>query len=496
MIKESTKEKFRRWRDNTEAFALEVFGFVADAWQKEAFAAWDSHDRIAIRIALQACTGPGKTAVLAICGWQALLTRGGKNRHPNGYAVSITGDNLRDNLWKELSVLYQKAPLLQRLFEVRSEEIVSREYPKTWWLRARKFAQKADPEAQGRTLSGLHAPFIFYLIDEGGDMPPALLRTAEQGLGKGEEWGKILIAGNPTSLEGALYHASVVRAAHFTVIRITGDPDDPKRSPRIDKEGARELINTYGRDNPWVMATILGLFPPSSLNALFAADDLREAMTRGIREDDYDFMQKRLGIDVARFGDDKTVIFPRQGKRAFNPIEMRNAKTHEIAARVIAAKENWHSEMEFIDDTGGWAAGVTDACELGNVTLTPVNFSSTQTNDPRYFNRRSEMYFAAAQWVKDYGVLPNIPRLIPQLTAVKYFYNKGKFQIIEKEQIKKDLGGVSPDDADALVLTFAIPELPAEMEDVPGLPAHMMDKIRSGSGAGRTAVQDWDPYNQ
>lgn len=187
------------------------------------------------------------------------------------------------------------------------------------------------------------------------------------------------------------------------------------------------------------------------------------------------------------------MIYPRQGLRAFKKIEMRGAKTHEIAARVISAKHKWHSEMEFIDDTGGWGAGVTDACELGGVVLTPVNFSSN-ANDPRYFNRRAEIYFGLAEWMKT-AVLPPDPALIPQLVAVRYFYHKGKFQVIEKEQIKKDLGGMSPDDADALALTFAIPELPAEMENVPGLPDHVMEQVRAGSGAGREAVKDWDPYN-
>src|SRR5690606_33976175 len=129
------------------------------------------------------------------------------------------------------------------------------------------FAKKADVEAQGRTLSGLHAKSIFYLLDESGDMPTALLRSAEQGLSNCE-WGRIAQAGNPTSHDGVLYLAVSVQSHLWTVIRITGDPDDPKRSPRIDLEWAKEQIQLYGRDNPWVMAFILGQFPPGSLQSL------------------------------------------------------------------------------------------------------------------------------------------------------------------------------------------------------------------------------------
>jgi hypothetical protein len=122
---------------------------------------------------------------------------------------------------------------------------------------------------------------------------------------------------------------------------------------------------TYGRDNPWVQAYILGVFPTGTLNTLLSPDQVRDAMDRHARPEDYQFAQKRIGIDVARFGDDATVLFPRQGIVARNPVELRGAKSHEIAARVILGKQNFGSEVEFIDDTGGWASGVIDACELG-----------------------------------------------------------------------------------------------------------------------------------
>jgi len=86
--------------------------------------------------------------------------------------------------------------------------------------------------------------------------------------------------------------------------------------------------------------------------------DVDKAMRRKVTESDYDYAQRRLGVDVARFGDDMTVIFPRQGLVAFQPVEMRNAKSDEVGARVLLAKNRWRSEMEFIDDTGGYGSGV------------------------------------------------------------------------------------------------------------------------------------------
>src|SRR5574338_1652203 len=104
-------------------------------------------------------------------------------------------------------------------------------------------------------------------------------------------------------------------------IRITGYPDDHNRSPRIDIDWAREQIKLYGRDNPWVMAYILGKFPPSSINTLLGPDEVAESIGRHLTEDKYGFAQKRIGVDVSRFGDDRTIIFPRQGLSAFTPVE-------------------------------------------------------------------------------------------------------------------------------------------------------------------------------
>lgn len=480
-------DRIRGWLAKPVTFVRDNFGIEPDAWQVDALNAFVSKDPKTQRIAMQACAGPGKSAVLAWCAWLFLSCYASKGRHPQGFAMSVNGDNLRDGLWKELAVWRGRSDFLQREFEWTQTRIFHREHAATWWLSARRYPKSADAEAQGRTLSGLHSPFIAYFVDESGDIPPSVLRSAEQGLSTGPEFGKIMQAGNPTSHEGMLYFSVDNQSDIWTVIRITGDPEDSKRSPRIDIEWARKQIQMYGRENPWVMAFILGQFPPSALNALLSPDDVRTAMERNLADHVYSSVQKRLGIDVARFGDDKTSIFPRQGRRAFNPVHMRNARTTEIAARVVVAKQRWGSEMEFIDDTGGWAAGVIDQCLLGGLALIPVNFSGNAL-DPRYFNKRSEMHFLAAEWVKNGGQLPNVPGLIREACAARYWFDKGKLRVAEKDQIKIDLGD-SPDDWDAFITTFALPDMPASVESLVGFPAGTF--AESGGGL----KSDWDPFN-
>lgn len=482
-------ERIRTWRAAPAQMVRDLFGAEPDRWQLEALEAFASPDPAKRRIALAACAGPGKSAGESWMAWNFLACYADQGQHPNGAAVSITGENLKNGLWKELAVWYGKSPFLQRAFDMTSERIFSREHPKTWFLSARSFAKTADVEAQGRTLSGLHAPYMLYLLDESGDMPPAVLRSAEQGLGNCR-WGKIVQAGNTTSQLGCLYLAASSQRHLWYLINITADPDDANRTPRVDAAWARQQIELYGRENPWVMAYILGKFPPGGVNTLLSPDEVNAALGRGLKAEDYEHVQKRLGIDVARFGDDRTVIFPRQGLRAFSPVVLRHQRSHDIAARVAVAKSRWGSEAEFIDDTGGWGAGTVDACLLAGIPLLTVDMSGT-ADDPRYFNKRSELNFLAAEWVKRGGALPKgLTEIVREATALTYYFDKGKLRVAEKAQVKAQLNGVSPDLWDALTTTFAIPDMPSAMAEL-GLPA------AAGTGsftAGGHAVTEYDPY--
>jgi phage terminase large subunit len=474
--------RLKAWRGDTTLFARECFDkhpFVPDDWQRDVNVAFDDTVDIVQRIAMQACAGPGKSAEMAILGWKSLSCYAERGEHPQGIALSITADNLRDGLWKELAIWYNRSTFLQAAFEMTATSIHARDYPDTWFLRARAFAKTADPETQGRALDGLHSPYIVYLLDETGSMNPVLLRKAEQGLNNCK-WGRLVIAGNPTSTSGALYAAVNDNAANFTVVRITGDPDDPKRSPRINKEWAQQQIAQYGRENPWVQAYILGLFPTGGLNTVLTPDEVRAAMGRNPAEQEFEWAQKRLGIDVARFGDDRTVIFPRQGVVASQPVILRGQRTDVITARVLNMKRSFDSELDFIDDTGHWGHGVVDGLLAAGQGAQAVMFSDPAIN-PRYGNRRAEMWFEMADWIKTRGSLPNIPELIPELTQPQYYFApSGKLMLESKDQIKKRLQR-SPDLADALALTFAWP-------DQPGL---------TSANRGRTlgkAVTDYDPH--
>jgi len=472
--------RLKSWREHRGIlrFVRDNFHVALDPWQEEALLAIENPSAAFRRIALQACVGPGKSAVLAWAGWYFLSCKGDHGEHPKGLVTAITKDNLQANLWAEYAKWQQRSPVLQLEFEWTSKAIFNKAFPSTWRLEARSWPKSANPEQQGQTFSGLHERNIMVQVDESGNIPPAVLRAAEQALVR-VEFGKVIQAGNPTSLEGMLYAAATLLRHQWRIIRITGDPADPKawvHSPRVMsdhrvdlQEGeecmcprcwAQQQIDTYGRDNPWVKTQILGQFPDASINALLGIEDVERAMGMKYQPEAYNWQEKRLGVDVARFGDDRSVIFPRQGLMTYKPVEMRNLRTNDIAARVAQASVRWaRGEASiFVDDTGHWGHGVLDQLITAGYAPHPVVFHSKALN-PRYRNRRAEMWVEMSEWVKRGGRLPKLPMLVGELTEPTYTFTQGQLMIEEKDQIKKRLGR-SPDLADALALTFAMPDMP------------------------------------
>jgi phage terminase large subunit len=455
-----------RWKESPDAFVRELFSITPDPWQDEVLRAFPTHQRLAMK----ACKGPGKTAVEAWLAWNFLLTR----REPKIAATSITADNLADNLWSEMAKWQQRAPYLKDNFQWTKSRIFARDHPETWWMSARTWNRTADRMQQGNTLAGLHADHILFLLDESGGIPDAVMATAEAALASCVE-GHIVQAGNPTHLDGPLYRACTSERRLWHVTEITADPDDPRRATRVKAEWAREQIEKYGRDNPWVLVNVFGSFPPGSLNALIGPDECREATKRFYRPEDYRDAARVLGVDVARFGDDASVIFPRQGLVAFAPQKFRNIDGTQGAGVVARKLLDWQADAVFIDDTGGWGASWIDNLRrLGHQPI-GVGFAS-KPNDPRYDNKRTEMYFEAIEWIHRGGALPDSPELIAALSQTTYSFRGDRMLLEPKEQVKARLG-YSPDDADAFVLTFAQPVSGRRAGDSRGRIEHEYDPL-------------------
>ncbi len=451
--------RIRSWRQNPCKFVHDNFKISLDGWQEKALMAYG--DPEVQRIALVACAGVGKSACLAWMGWHFLTCFAEIGEHPKGAAVSITASNLKDNFWSEMSKWQSRSPFLMQAFKWTSERIFSVENPSTWFISARSYAQSANSDEIGRTLSGLHSKFVLYLLDETGDMPESIINSANQGLSTGPKFGKIVAAGNPTSHGNLLHCAATKYRDQWNIINITGDPDRPDRSSRVDIGYAKKQISTKGRDDPWVQAYILGEFPDTSINTLISISEAEKAARTVYTQKDIEFSQKRLGIDVALGGLDKTIITPRQGLQIFKCVEMSTDDPRIIAARIMEAKKKFGSEVEILDNTAGFGSGVCAALRDAGLSPYPIHFAA-KSPEAGFYNMRAFMYFKLRDWIRAGGAIPNDPELIKQLTAPMYSLKNGRVILEDKDQIKKRLG-FSPDRADSCALSFALPDMPTSV---------------------------------
>lgn len=438
--------KLREWRERPDQFVEELFGVVPDEWQRDVLQAFPRTKRQC----MLASKGPGKTAVEAWLAWNFLLTR----PFPKLAATSLTKENLADNLWAEMAKWQQKCPLLKEKFTWNKMRIEYNDSPETWFMSARVWSRSSTPSEQGNALAGLHADYIMFVLDESGGIPESVMVAADAALSSCVE-GHILQGGNPSMLEGPLYRACTVERPMWHITTINGDPENPKRSPRISKEWAQGLIDTYGRDHPYVKVNVLGEFPPASFNALIGIEEVQMSMRRSYAEQDYNNHPKVLGVDVAREGLDASIIFPRQGLQAFIPLVYRNIDGNEGANRVARKWKEWDADACFVDNTGGFGSSWVDNLNRLGFAPIPVHFSEKSSN-PRYYNKRTEIIFECVEWIKKGGALPNVPELVAELTQSTYTFKNDKL-IIEPKELLKEKIGHSPDHLDSLALTWAAP---------------------------------------
>jgi hypothetical protein len=178
-----------------------------------------------------------------------------------------------------------------------------------------------------------------------------------------------------------------------------------------------------------------------------------------------------LGVDVARYGANNSVIFPRKGRdaRTLARKVYHGLSTTELSNRVFDAQQQWRPSGIFIDG-GGVGGGVVDQCRAQRLFVTEVQFGAkdsisgitTDTMGEKYANMRAAMYGACRAWSKT-GMLPvkgseGADDLRTAMLAIKYTFNKNdEIQLISKEDLMEENPGLCLDDLDALCLTFGGP---------------------------------------
>lgn len=191
-------------------------------------------------------------------------------------------------------------------------------------------------------------------------------------------------------------------------------------------------------------------------NVLISVDEVEAAVKRIVQPRDIEYAPRVLGVDVARQGDDRSVAFRRQGIFADEPIIWRNLDSMAVASRVGVIINDWQPDAVFIDGSGGYGAGVIDRLRQLGYTPVEVQFGGIPDDD-RFANKRSEMHFRLAEWVKREGKLPDNNELKQDLCGPTYGHDSRGRLMMEKKDDMKKRGLPSNDIGDAAALTFAFP---------------------------------------
>lgn len=222
--------------------------------------------------------------------------------------------------------------------------------------------------------------------------------------------------------------------------------------PPEELELAKSVMSTNAYRQEWLCD-----FTASSDNVLITIDEVAAACARvEPLERALIGLPKTIGVDVARFGDDRSVIQRRWGHVAYEPLVFQGIDNMRLASMVAQEIADFEPDATFVD--AGRGEGVIDRLRQLGGSVIEVNFGGKPIN-PRFANKRAEIWWQMAEWVKAGGVLPNNPELKSDLCAPTYSFNAADKLVLESKDAMRERGIRSPDLAEALATTFAMPVL-------------------------------------
>ena len=428
----------QKWYTDPVAFVKEALKADPDKWQVEALYAIVSNDRIAIKSG----HGVGKTAFNS---WLILwwLVTHYPCRIP---CTAPTASQLEDTLWPEVRKWAMNLPpFLKSQIEITSHHIKLASAPSQSFA-VSKTASKDRPEA----LQGFHEENLLFLIDEASGVPDIVFETAQGSLST--KGAKIVMTGNPTRATG-YFHNSFFSDRWY---KITVSAIDAKQA---SKEFPEDIIHQYGRDSNVYRVRVLGEFPTGDDDGVIPLALAEEAMWRDMDRDTH--AKVIWGLDVARFGDDRTVLCKRQGMNVTSLVSWQNKDIMQTAYLVadeykkLQAHFSNELPVEVIVDVIGMGAGVADRLRELGLPVVECNVSESPSSKDKFMRLRDELWWNVREWLETKNAkLPNDEELINELATPRYSIPNGKIVIERKSDLKKR-GLRSPDKADALCLTFA-----------------------------------------
>jgi hypothetical protein len=402
------------------------------------------------RTAVKSCHDAGKSFIASrIAAWWI-------ESHPPGEAFVVstapTYQQVHAILWEEIRAAGKKAassgkPLPGRVLQ--SDEWKLDDGTLVGWGR-----KPADTNEHG--FQGIHRRYVLVILDEACGIP-AQLWTAVEAITTNADC-RILAIGNPD--DPATEFAEVCKPGSgwntigisaFDTPNFTDEPvPEALRPLLLDPDWVADKARRWGTESPRYVSKVLGDFPDIGQDVLITPAMIRAAQEREMEPGPWGI----LGVDVARFGSDRTVIGLRRGP-VFRVIgDYGKQSTTETTGRVVAAKRDTAAQEIRVDGVGVGGGVVDQLVELGHDVM-DMQAGAGAADSEHYLNARAEWYWALRERFEQGSVDldPTDEDLAAQLGALRYkFTARGQIQIESKDDMRKRKLP-SPDRADSLMLT-------------------------------------------
>lgn len=449
------KRRIPQYRKSATLFAREVLKFSPDDWQKDVLDDLSNASRVTVRSG----QGVGKTGVEAIAALWFLSCF----PFARVVATAPTKQQLHDVLWAEIAKWQSKSPILSEILTWTKTYIYLKGYEKRWFAVARTATK---PE----NMQGFHEDNMLFIVDEASGVADPIME-AVLGTLSGEN-NKLLMCGNPTRTSGTFYDSHTKDRGTYKAHRVNAED-----SPRTNKENIESLKRKYGADSNFVRVRVLGEFPLEE-DDVFIPLHLIENSIQLSR----DYIPNprpesiHIGCDVARFGDDQTVIGQKVDEKVDLVHKTRGQDTMKTADKIIAlgesliARYKWTGKIPVKVDDGGVGGGVVDRLRqikrndperFSWLEVFPVKFG-LRIKNKNFHDSTSYMMNVVKNLLAPHDeegnpkpvglILPNDDNLAAQLSTRKYTVTDASKILVESKDAMKKRGLTSPDEADCVLL--------------------------------------------
>ena len=476
-----------QYQQDPVGFAKDILGIQLWSKQIEILESFKTHKRISVKSGHKC--GKSTTAVVAALWFYCSF------EDARVIFTAPTGHQIRDVLWHELHRVVNKSltKIPGDLKELPSSGFVAEDRRHIKGLTAR------DAEA----MAGISGKNVLFILDEASGIDDRIYEAIEGNRAAG---AYLLMISNPTRTQGEFYLSHTKKKEFYKALTISCmDVPNVKEGREVipglvGREWLEEKRNECGEESAFFQVRALGNFPSGDSNTvvpMYVIEDGKN-MWRKLRETDTIFKNDprykgplEIGIDTARYGDDESVVCIIRGHDMLGMKALTHSRasektcTDEIIGALFSLLNEHRGPRDplpivKIDGTGGYGGSVYDALRKRGREVRVIEYNASQRayDAKEYTCLRDELWFQAAQWLREGGTILSDDKLERDLTCPTYsFDEKGRKKVESKKDMKKRLGR-SPDRADAFCLAVYSESRP-EVDDTDDYPEDDFESMTS-----------------